>query len=362
MDHLTTDDYRTLLDAVYRLHEASAPETLARTMLEVVHGLVPCEHSSYSEVDMVGRRTKGLCSLDQVDRSWKAFEPAAAEHFDDHPVLHFFKDHPDAGTRRISDFCEPAAFHETGLYRDCYRHLGIDHQMVVRLPGDAGLEVGLAANRSGRDFDERDRACFDVLRPHLQQAVVQCATAHRVREDARRYELAARAVPCGLIVLDRRDRPTFLNEQARDQLKRYFADPSVEGGRLPRAVAAWVQTLSEGLQLARPAENPWTVPGPGGELRIAATRRHTPGVWVLCLEERTVGDQLDALSNLGLTRRQAEVLLWVAQGKTNPEIAIILGVSARTVQKHLEHVFETLGVETRTAATLAAIEAMHGLN
>lgn len=51
-----------------------------------------------------------------------------------------------------------------------------------------------------------------------------------------------------------------------------------------------------------------------------------------------------------LTQREAEVLLWVAQGKTNRDIGQILGTSPRTVNKHLEHVYVKLGVETRTAA------------
>ena len=50
------------------------------------------------------------------------------------------------------------------------------------------------------------------------------------------------------------------------------------------------------------------------------------------------------------SRRQAEVLFWVAEGKTDWETGGILGVSASTVQKHLEHIFTELDVETRTAA------------
>ncbi len=61
---------------------------------------------------------------------------------------------------------------------------------------------------------------------------------------------------------------------------------------------------------------------------------------------------------LGLTPRVAEVLLWVAQGKTNPEIASILGISESTVKKHLIEILATLGVETRTAASLQALEAL----
>jgi DNA-binding NarL/FixJ family response regulator len=64
------------------------------------------------------------------------------------------------------------------------------------------------------------------------------------------------------------------------------------------------------------------------------------------------------LLSLGLTPRVAEVLLWVAQGKTNSDIAVILGISESTVKKHLLEIFEKLGVETRSAATLRALEVL----
>ena len=51
-----------------------------------------------------------------------------------------------------------------------------------------------------------------------------------------------------------------------------------------------------------------------------------------------------------LTQREAQVLHWLTKGKTNRDIGDILGTSPRTVNKHLEHVFVKLGVETRTAA------------
>lgn len=61
---------------------------------------------------------------------------------------------------------------------------------------------------------------------------------------------------------------------------------------------------------------------------------------------------------LGLTPRVAETLLWLAQGKTNGEIATILGNSESTVKKHVLEIFEKLGVETRTAASLRALEVL----
>jgi DNA-binding CsgD family transcriptional regulator len=64
------------------------------------------------------------------------------------------------------------------------------------------------------------------------------------------------------------------------------------------------------------------------------------------------------LQSLGLTEREAEVLLWVAQGKTNAEIALILGAAENTVKKHLQNIFEKLGLESRHAATIRALEVL----
>jgi DNA-binding NarL/FixJ family response regulator len=63
-------------------------------------------------------------------------------------------------------------------------------------------------------------------------------------------------------------------------------------------------------------------------------------------------------TELGLTPRVAETLLWLAQGKTNPEIATILGNTESTVKKHVLEIFQKLGVETRTAASLRALEVL----
>ena len=64
------------------------------------------------------------------------------------------------------------------------------------------------------------------------------------------------------------------------------------------------------------------------------------------------------LLNLGLTPREAEVLFWMSEGKTNGEIGIILSSARRTVEKHVERILEKLGVENRAAASRTALGAM----
>jgi len=67
----------------------------------------------------------------------------------------------------------------------------------------------------------------------------------------------------------------------------------------------------------------------------------------------------EPLLKLGLTPRAAEALLWLAQGKTNPDIATILGITESTVKKHVQEIFEKLGVETRGAAAVRALEVLN---
>jgi DNA-binding NarL/FixJ family response regulator len=68
---------------------------------------------------------------------------------------------------------------------------------------------------------------------------------------------------------------------------------------------------------------------------------------------------LEFSRDLGLTSREGEVLSWLSKGKTNRDIAQILGLSPRTVDKHLEQIYSKLGVENRTAAAAIAVNATH---
>jgi DNA-binding NarL/FixJ family response regulator len=79
--------------------------------------------------------------------------------------------------------------------------------------------------------------------------------------------------------------------------------------------------------------------------------------YLLLMEKRSKQWNLDSVRNaLGLTLREAEILMWISRGKTNKEVGLILGSSPRTVNKHLEHIFEKLGVVTRAAAVSIAVQ------
>ena len=83
----------------------------------------------------------------------------------------------------------------------------------------------------------------------------------------------------------------------------------------------------------------------------------------LRLARAAVRDDTDLLrQHFSLTGRDAEVLLWVARSKSNKDISGVLSISPRTVNKHLEQVFQKLGVENRASAAAMTIQALHRLS
>ena len=94
----------------------------------------------------------------------------------------------------------------------------------------------------------------------------------------------------------------------------------------------------------------------GGACLPPSTIKPGDDEWLVVLREENDASAVEALmAAFRLTNREAEVLYWVSLGKTSKDIGDILGSSPRTVNKHLEHVFEKLGVETRTAAANLAV-------
>ena len=71
---------------------------------------------------------------------------------------------------------------------------------------------------------------------------------------------------------------------------------------------------------------------------------------------------LEAFASLELTPREAEVLLWISRGKSNHDIAVILGAKTGTICKHVEHIFGKLNVENRTTAAVIALETCRSIS
>ncbi len=156
----------------------------------------------------------------------------------------------------------------------------------------------------------------------------------------------------GVIGLTPDGRVRFICDQARSWVKEHFGSPMQRGSRLPKAFASWIHQQVALLAMgdgALPRQHALIVEREAGRLIVGCYS--ASGQLLLIIEEQQTTSQPRPLEHFGLTPREVEVLDWVAQGKTNCDIATILGNQPRTVAKHLERIYQKLGVETRTAAT-----------
>jgi DNA-binding CsgD family transcriptional regulator len=241
------------------------------------------------------------------------------------------------------------------MYNEFYRRIGMEYQIAKGLPGPAGLVTTICVLRGRPDFSERDRLLLNLLRPHLNQAYRNARTFDTMHRELAALRGGMDALGQGVVLIDAEDRVAAMTTRARQWIEDYFgAGPDA----LPRPLAAWVANAHQATRSddAPPAREPLTVERAGRRLVVrlvpAGEQR------MLMLTEQRTERRLDELSPLGLSRRETEVLAWVTEGKTNAEIAIILGTSVRTIDKHLERILQKLGVETRTAAAAHALASL----
>ena len=117
------------------------------------------------------------------------------------------------------------------------------------------------------------------------------------------------------------------------------------------------EDIRSGMNLG--ADDYLTKPVANADLVRAIEARLRRSEQQMSREFRPDFSSMEPLQKLGLTPRATETLLWLAQGKTNADIATILGITESTVKKYVQEIFEKLGVETRGAAAVRALEVLN---
>ena len=196
------------------------------------------------------------------------------------------------------------------------------------------------------------------VRAHLQIRALQRTLAEKneLLEHAMSRRLEAEAqlqqsLDRAVLVVDAGGGVEFCTRLARRLLERYFpAYP--ETGVLPAPLLHWLsQRLTAGT---------WKIEQEEGRLEVQLFAPGQPGTHLmLLLEEKLATVNSPArLLQLGLTAREAEVLYWVAHGKTNQDVAEILDTSIHTVKKHMANLMVKMGAENRLVAGLQAAELL----
>jgi DNA-binding NarL/FixJ family response regulator len=227
------------------------------------------------------------------------------------------------------------------------RDAGLDNVPIIFMTGLAetehivrGLEAG------GVDYVTKPIVIEEMLariRVHLANARLT-QSARAALDVSGRYLLAVNSQ--GKII--------WATPQAQKLLSDTLAADADDEFVLPDPMPQWLEQAQKGNAGSK---NAAMAPFPGNEqLRLQYMGKLGPNEFLLRLAKDTGADTpAEFSSELGLTTREGEVLSWLSKGKTNRDIAQILGLSPRTVDKHLEQIYSKLGVENRTAAAAIAV-------
>jgi DNA-binding NarL/FixJ family response regulator len=159
-----------------------------------------------------------------------------------------------------------------------------------------------------------------------------------------------------LLAVNRQGKIMWATPQAQKLLSENLAAGTDDELLLPHPMLPWLEQVQKSKAGSK---TPAMASFPNNEqLRLQYMGKLGPNEFLLRLaKDSSTNTSAQFSSELGLTTREGEVLSWLSKGKTNRDIAQILGLSPRTVDKHLEQIYAKLGVENRTAAAAIATSA-----
>lgn len=340
-DAISHIDVDTVLRLAEQLVDVTARSELRARTIAIIPTAVSASYVTWNDVDEANSEMDVAAPMEVSNELRRSLDESFLANIQDHPVIAHYQRSGDGRPYAISDFLSVKEFHGTGLYRHVYRQLGVEDQLSFILP-DPRLLVGVAVNRPERGFSLRERAICNLLRPHLIQAYRNASANELVR----RMLSAAEAVATegsAIVLLGARGRVELLSDQAGVLLSTFF-DWNPADGRLPEEIQDWVATSSTSRV------PPWPLVQRRGPTTLVIRRVSTVDGSVLVLSEHAELRVHPRWRQLGLTARESEVLGQVVNGFSTKQIAGPLGISRRTVDKHVANALDKIGVRTRLEA------------
>jgi len=223
----------------------------------------------------------------------------------------------------------------------------VEHVPVIFMTGLSDTDhIVMGLEAGGVDYITKPIKPYELIarmRVHLNNA--RLTMSARSALDATRQFLFA---------VDSEGRIKWATPQANTLFEHAGATKSWLGENLPAVLKPWVKTQPERDRMLLLNELP-------SKLYASYLGKADNDEHLMRLVDGKSKSQTEPLrKQFGVTEREAEVLLWIANGKTNREIGTILSMSPRTVNKHLEQIFRKLSVENRTSAAAMALKAMSG--
>ncbi|ALA58234.1 hypothetical protein NITMOv2_1814 [Nitrospira moscoviensis] len=348
MARLSSRELRRLLDFIRDSYALRPHSEFPDYLVTSVGRIVPGDIHAYNEICTERKQAIAKWAPSSVQMIPDGFS-ILARHAEENPVVPYFERTGDGRPKKVTDFIPLGQFQHCALHNEFYLPFRIRYHLSTALTSRRKTLITLTSHRWKRDFSESERTTLDLIRPHVVQAIENARIYSSARKEAASRQAALETVQQPIMAVTVSGQIRWQTEAARTLCREYgllhptrieFLSDSMREWLRPRQVSAESSIAAARL--------PLDVHGLGGS--VFARKLSEGGEILLSLEKQSRGVEINAIRALGLNKRRTEVLGWVARGKSNPEIADILNISVRTVHKHVERIYQDLGVDHRHAA------------
>ena len=339
MERLTKKELRALLECIKECYPICDLETFSQRVVSRLSKIVSAEMISHNGV--------------KPRREWSAYLPHSHNGYSlskNEIIEQRVSAHPVITHRGKTRDATQHQFHRLGPHDKFHPPFGVKNRIVPLLKKQATV------NRKTKNLAVHDKLLLRLVNLHLNQAYRNARTVTHMQQKLTLVDQALYRLNLGLIFLTPDGKIRLATTRAMQQVTSYLGPQPLRENRLPESLWRWVkqQVALKGKEDALQQRSPLVLEREGKRLVIRLVSDLDQNL--LLLEEHPTTMQFQSLVPFGLSPREAQVLDWVAQGKTNKEIGVILELSPRTVQKHLEHIYRKIYVESRTAAAAKAYE------
>lgn len=350
---LEANDWEKINAVLLRVYRELDPSAQTRAMLEAVGSLVPASSVVLNRFNV----TNGQYTVETLPEGITTPEITTnlGRYLHESPFPAYYVATGDPQWKMTTDFMPLEDFRELGLYR-AMQMWKIEVQMCGMLAFTDGVAHAITVNRCAGTFSERERELLNVLHPHLVTSYLNALASEKANGALARLRTVIDGAPGAYGYLEAEGGVAWMQPRAEAWLAEFFPGEIVRGG-LP----ASVEGLAARVRGAKRDAGHLEVKG-GAEDLFVSVAACALGGWILRMERRPLElpPRFGALP--AFSPRENEVLRWMVEGKRNSEIATVLSISIRTVEKHVSAILEGFGVENRATAIVRAMEAHAALS
>jgi DNA-binding CsgD family transcriptional regulator len=336
------------------LYGATGKEQLLEAMFRVIRELVPCDTIGWNEFDMVSRAFKYLSSPPERVNAQQL--EAVSRYAHQSPFPAYFAATGDRSWLMLTDFMPLEEYQKTDFYQHVHGPMGSNYQISSVIDHLQQTVFALTVDRTHQPFTERDRAVLNLIHPHLRLSYRNACAFDLAHRSIREFQAVVETGPGGFAYVQEDGVIRWATSRALAAWERFCPTDAKKQNGIPTSVEEWLRNIIHGKNRAQFEAVESIFERTAGdeklEMRLLPSQF---GGWVLAVDVLPLGKRSRFLPLHELTKRENEVLAWMTEGKRNAEIATILNISPRTVDRHVSAILQKLYVENRAAAIVAAM-------